>query len=79
MAPYYLTNEIIMQIKISNIVTRTIEMNVYVPRPDKEMSRFMFNYNGPRNQNLLPVHIKECNTLQSFKHGLKKYVKSLSL
>ena len=52
MAPYYLTNEIITQIEISNIVTRTNEMNVYVPRPDKEMSRFMFNYNGSRNWNL---------------------------
>jgi hypothetical protein len=49
MAPYYLTNEIIMQIEISNIVTRINEMNVYVPRPDKEMSRFMFTHNGPSN------------------------------
>jgi len=36
MAPYYLTNEIIMQIEISNIVTRTIEMNVYVSVPTKK-------------------------------------------
>ena len=37
------TLQIIMQIEISNIVTRTNEMNVYVPHPDKEMSRYMFN------------------------------------
>ena len=44
-----------MQIEISNIVTRTNEKNVYLPCPDKEMSRFMFNYNGPMNWNLLPM------------------------
>jgi hypothetical protein len=76
MAPYYLTNNILMEIELRKITTRTHEMNVHLPTPSSEFSKSSFIYSAGTQWNNLPGAIKDCHSLDTFKKHLKTYIKS---
>ena len=49
MAPYYLQNDITMEIEVKNRETCSAHsMNVYVPYIDQESSKMKFTYTGAK-------------------------------
>ena len=71
MAPDYLCNQIVMEIDIRNVNTRSHEMNVYVPFPSNELAKRSFFYSGAKNWNSLPGTIKDICSIDSLKTHLK--------
>ena len=76
LAPDYLCNEITMQNEISERTTRSLSsFKVHVPYASIECFKKYFIYRGPVLWNALPVHIKECTTLDMFKTNLRCFMK----
>ena len=76
LAPDYLCNEITMQNEISERTTRSLSsFKVHVPYASIECFKNYFIYRGPVLWNALPVHIKDCTTLDMFKTNLRCFMK----
>ena len=72
MAPDYLTNNIVMDIEVRNVNTRTHDMNVYIPFPKNELAKRSFYYSGGKNWNDLRDNVKEVINIDGFKIKLKR-------
>ena len=75
MAPHYLTNNVIMEVDISNVQTRKHLMNLHLPLPDNEFHKTMLFYRGASDWNDLPSHLKDCHDLNEFKRKMKCHIK----
>ena len=65
-----------MQNEISERTTRSLSsFKVHVPYASIECFKHYFIYRGPVLWNALPVHIKECTTLDMFKTNLRCFMK----
>ena len=72
LAPDYMCDEINMQCDIAERSTRSLNFNnTVVPYVSLESFRNYFAYKGPVLWNALPLSIKKCETLASFKKCLK--------
>ena len=73
-APTWLMNNILMASENHNVITRhATELNVVVPKPNVEIFRKSFHYQGASVWNSLPVNIKYATTLNSFKYMYKRH------
>ena len=77
LAPEYLCNNVIMEVDVSNVVTRKHPMNLYIPFPESNFQKNMLLYRGPREWNALPDYLKECINIDRFKKLLKIHIKSV--
>ena len=74
-APSYLSDNITMNFDIIGYNTRsTNTMNVYIPRPNKEMYRNSLLYRGGMLWNSLPDYVKDSPSLDSFKRNYHKFM-----
>ena len=48
--------------------------NLYLPQPSTDYLKNAFIYNGPEVWNALPNHIRDANTLGTFKIRLKEFL-----
>ena len=70
LAPNYLCDNVTMNFDVNGYNTRGCDnMNVYIPRPHKEIYRNSFAYQGAVLWNSLPPEIKESENLNAFKAG----------
>ena len=73
MAPQYLCNDVTMQFDVHGYDTRSAEnMNLYVPRPYKEIYKRSFLYKGSSLWNNLPRNLKETDSLEKFKYRYRQ-------
>ena len=76
LAPNYLCDNVTMNFDINGYNTRGCDnMNVYIPRPYKEIYRNSFAYQGAVLWNALPPEVKESANLDEFKAGYMHLVK----
>ena len=72
-APIWLSNNVLMANENHNRSTRyASNQNVVVPKPNYEIFRKSFQYQGSMVWNGLPPQLKEANNLNSFKYLYKK-------
>ena len=70
LTPYYLSDNVTMNVDVNGYNTRSTEnMNIYVPRPRKEIFRNSFAYQGGVTWNALPEYVKESPDFESFKYN----------
>ena len=74
MAPDYLVNEIVMDIEVRSVNTRSHDMNLHIPFPKNEHAKRSLLYSGAKNWNTLPNQIKEITSLDYIKSNLKTHV-----
>jgi len=75
LAPNYLTNNVIFDFEVSERTTRRHDMNLYLSVPDNEFHKKMLFYNGAKEWNQLPTHLKDCCDISKFKRMLKSHIK----
>ena len=75
MAPHHLCNNVILDCEVSERVTRSHHMNLFVPFPTSEFHKRLFFYRGAEAWNCLPDATKECHSLTGFKDRIKHFIK----
>ena len=75
MAPSHLCNNVILECEVSERITRSHCMDLYLPFPATEFSKRLFFYRGAKAWNSLSDAIKECHSLPVFKDSIKRFVK----
>ena len=74
LAPNYLSNEIIMEIEVSERIRRNINENdVFIPFVNIDGTKNAFSYRGPVVWNSLGDQLKECTDINDFKKKAKLY------
>ena len=75
LAPHYLCNDVTMIVDVHGYNTRSSEnMNLYVPKYTKEISKRNFAYKGSMLWNDLPDGVKESSSLDAFKSNYCFYI-----
>ena len=57
----------------STIITRQNDMGLYQPYRRTEVGKNTLSYMGPRIWNKLPMQVRQCKVLNTFKHKVKDY------
>ena len=80
LAPDYLSNEIIMEIEVSERARRNInENNVFIPYVNIDGTKNAFSYRGPLVWNSLKDDLKECTDINDFKRKAKLHFMNVTV
>ena len=74
-APPHLCNNVILDCEVSERITRSHHMNLFLPFPTCELYKRLFFYRGAKAWNSLSDAIKECHSLSGFKNLIKSFIK----